>query len=216
MIPFPDLVSRVIQQESGGNPNAVNARTGASGLMQVMPATAADPGFGVKPMAWDQRFDPAEGRRFGEDYLKAMLNRYDGNVPKALAAYNWGPGNADKWSGDMSALPEETRNYITAITGSQGAQPQQPGLMQAVTQPDALSEAMQTAMNTPVPETLSIFGMDTGLDKGKLDAFAQMQQPEMTPMQAPEIRRGPGYVKQTDGLARALEAFNQTKMQRRA
>lgn len=217
MIPFPDLVSRVIRQESGGNPNAVNAGTGASGLMQVMPATAADPGFGVAPMAWDQRFDPAANRRFGEDYLKAMLNRYDGNVPKALAAYNWGPGNADKWSGDMASLPEETRNYITSITGSQGAQPQQPGLMQAVTEPDALSQAMQTAMNGPVPpETLKLFGWDTGIDQGKIGALGQLGQQDETPMQAPEIRTGPGYVKQTDGLARALEAFNATKMQRRA
>lgn len=114
------LVDAVIWQESRGNPRAVNPRTGASGLMQVMPDTARQPGFGVQPLAWESRFDPSANKRFGTQYLGAMLDRYSGDVDAALAAYNWGPGNADKWvSGgkDMSALPAETRDYITKIKG---------------------------------------------------------------------------------------------------
>lgn len=112
-----DLADRVIQQESAGNANAVNARTGASGLMQVMQATARDPGFGVKPLAWEDRFDPKENVRFGTEYLQAMLDRFDGDQTRALVAYNWGVGNADKWSGDLNDLPAETRNYVKKILG---------------------------------------------------------------------------------------------------
>ena len=115
---FDELVNKVINQESGNNPNAVNERTGASGLMQVMQATARDPGYGVAPLNWDMRFDRAANRRFGEDYLGAMINHYGGDQERALVAYNWGPGNANKWDGDRASLPEETRNYLAKILDS--------------------------------------------------------------------------------------------------
>ena len=113
----PELFTALIQQESGFNPTA-ESPVGAYGLTQVMPATAADPGWNIAPLK--NRDDPNEQIRFGADYLDAMLDRYGGSVPKALAAYNWGAGNADDWNGDMSALPEETRNYISTITGNVG------------------------------------------------------------------------------------------------
>lgn len=115
---FDNLVSRVIMQESRGDPNAVNKRTGASGLMQIMPDTARDPGFGVTPMDWNKRFDPVENRRFGTEYLRAMLKRYDGDTTKALIAYNYGVGKADRWDGNMSSLPVETQNYVRNIQGA--------------------------------------------------------------------------------------------------
>jgi hypothetical protein len=114
----PNLYLALIQQESGFNPSA-RSPVGAYGLTQVMPATAKDPGFGIRPLT--DIHDPNEQVRFGADYLAKMLDRYDGNEAKALAAYNWGAGNADKWGGtDMSALPEETRTYIRNITGNAG------------------------------------------------------------------------------------------------
>lgn len=85
----------VIQQESSGNPNAVS-RKGARGLMQLMPATARDPGYGVRPL---QNNSPEENVRLGTDYLTAMLDKYGGNVDAALAAYNAGPARADSWYG---------------------------------------------------------------------------------------------------------------------
>ena len=115
---FDELVNKVINQESGNNPYAVNSRTGAAGLMQVMQATALDPGYGVAPLNWDMRFDRAANRRFGEDYLSAMINHYGGDQERALVAYNWGPGNANKWDGDRASLPEETRNYLAKILDS--------------------------------------------------------------------------------------------------
>lgn len=87
---------------------------GALGEMQVMPKTITDPGFGVKPASDNS---PEEIARVGRDYLAAMVREYDGDVSKALAAYNWGPGNLDRavkehgpnW---LQAAPEETRSYV--------------------------------------------------------------------------------------------------------
>lgn len=82
--------------------------------MQVMPETARDPGFGVRPA---QNNSPEEFNRVGRDYRAAMQSRYDNDLAKMWAAYNWGPGNLDgaiqrhgpNW---MQALPNETREYL--------------------------------------------------------------------------------------------------------
>lgn len=112
----PNVFEHLVQQESGWNPAAVSP-TGAVGLTQALPSTARDPGFGVAPLA--DIHNPDDQLRFGAEYLAAMQGRYGGNTNKALAAYNAGPGVADKWNGtDMAALPNETQGYINNITGS--------------------------------------------------------------------------------------------------
>ncbi|WP_408953053.1 transglycosylase SLT domain-containing protein [Lysobacter sp. Hz 25] len=88
------LLPHLIQQESAGNPNAVSPK-GARGLAQVMPATGQDPGFGVTALRDNS---PEENVRFGRDYLTAMLRRYPGRPDLALAAYNAGPGVADRFA----------------------------------------------------------------------------------------------------------------------
>ena len=109
----PAIFTRQIEKESGFNPNARNEKTGATGLGQVMSATAQDPGFGVTPLR--DRLDAAENLRFSAEYMAAMLRKYDGDYRKALAAYNAGPGTVDRVGG-IPQIPE-TQDYLAKVLG---------------------------------------------------------------------------------------------------
>ena len=88
----------------------------AKGEMQVLDDVMRRPGYGVKPAKKDT---PEERARVGRDLLKAFSNKYK-TTEAALAAYNWGPGNVNKWlarGGDFNELPKETRNYIAKVRG---------------------------------------------------------------------------------------------------
>jgi hypothetical protein len=102
------LVRAVMQVESGGNPTAVS-RKGAMGLMQLMPDTALQ--MGVTKV-----FDPQENLEAGVRTLRALLVRYDGDLDKALAAYNAGTGAVDRAGG----VPRnrETRDYVRKVTNN--------------------------------------------------------------------------------------------------
>lgn len=107
----PNIFLAQVQQESGFNPNAISG-VGAQGLTQIMPDTAAQPGFGVTPFQGDV-FDPAANLDFGARYMKAMVDRYDGDYERGLAAYNAGAGTVDKAGGIPNI--EETQNYVRTI-----------------------------------------------------------------------------------------------------
>jgi len=103
----PRMIKAVIQTESAFNALAVSP-VGALGLMQLMPAVAAELG------ATDP-FDPRQNIMAGSRYLRQLLDSHRGNLRLALASYNAGPGNVAKYR----AIPpfKETQNYVKKITG---------------------------------------------------------------------------------------------------
>ena len=108
----PELIRSVVDVESAFDPQAVSP-VGAQGLMQLMPATAAE--LGVQ-----NSFDPQENLLGGSRYLKQLLDKYDGDLDRALAAYNWGQGNVDRKG--LARMPEETRNYLVKVKARLAAQ----------------------------------------------------------------------------------------------
>ena len=132
-----DVFNRIIQAESGGQQNGPNGQIltsprGAQGMAQIMPATAANPGYGVRPASPEEIATPAGNRAFGERYFQGLLKHFDGDVQKATAAYNGGPGRvgrnvqANAGQLNMAQLPQETQQYVQKVLGPgvPGAQPQ--------------------------------------------------------------------------------------------
>ena len=113
-----EIILKQVGVESSWNPRAVS-RSGAQGLMQLMPATA-------KSLGVTDPFDPRQNLDAGCRYVNLMLARYGGDYRKALAAYNWGPGNLDRlldtkpanWESGISA---QATSYLAKILGPPAA-----------------------------------------------------------------------------------------------
>lgn len=130
------LLRRLVAQESGFNPNAVS-KAGAVGLMQFMPATAAE--MNIDPT------DPEQAIPAGGEYLRKLYDKF-GSWKAALAGYNWGPGNVEKHG--LGNLPPETQKYVKAILGFQpDGEPIASGAAGAIQQ----AKAMQAAVPRETP-----------------------------------------------------------------
>jgi soluble lytic murein transglycosylase-like protein len=105
-----DLVKAVIQNESNYDPNAISS-AGAQGLMQLMPATAANLGV-------DNPMDPKENIEGGVKLLRELLNQFGGNLTNVVAAYNAGAGAVQQYGG----VPpyQETQTYVNRVLSTYG------------------------------------------------------------------------------------------------
>lgn len=116
-------MSAMEEVETGGHPDPASAigRHGEVGPLQIKPSTARKPGVkGVKSIDPKKLYDPAENRRFGEELLRGLYKQYDGDLNKAISAWNWGQGNTDKAikkHGDdwIKRPPQRTQNYFKKI-----------------------------------------------------------------------------------------------------
>lgn len=142
----PALVRAVIRTESNGNPAAVSNK-GAQGLMQLMPTTAQQ--LGVANV-----FNPQDNIEGGVKYLQQQLTRYNGDLDKALAAYNAGPGAVDRAGG----VPKykQTQEYVRKVTNSylQGAPAKSGGKSSA----SASSSASNASPARPMYQTVDSNG----------------------------------------------------------
>jgi soluble lytic murein transglycosylase-like protein len=107
----PALLAGLVKQESGFDPNA-GSPAGARGLTQLMPGTAA--GLGVTNV-----LDPVQSLDGGAKYLRAQLDAFGGDVTRALAAYNAGPGAVQRYGGVPPYA--ETQNYVRAVQANAAA-----------------------------------------------------------------------------------------------
>jgi soluble lytic murein transglycosylase-like protein len=134
----PELIRGVMRQESAFRPCAVSSK-GAVGLMQLEPSTAAD--LGVKNL-----FDPQDNILGGARLLRQLLNRYDGDLPMTLSAYNAGAGRVDAAMG-VPMIPE-TMDYVKKI-------------LEKLPSASPLKQALEKSRLTPLDTSGTQFDLDS-------------------------------------------------------
>ena len=130
-----EIFNRQLEAESGNRQfnadgSIVTSPKGAQGIAQIMPATARNPGYGIKPATPEEIATPEGNLAFGRRYKEGMLNLFNGDEEKATASYNAGPGRvqqavrmAEERGGNWKDyLPDETKNYLQKVFA--GQQPQ--------------------------------------------------------------------------------------------
>lgn len=213
--PYADLFRYVAQAESGGRDydaagRVITSPKGAKGSMQVMDATNLDPGYGVRPAADDSLEERA---RVGQDYLKAMIGNYGGDLTKGLAAYNAGPGNVDRalaaaqQAGDPNWMqylpkPQETVPYVQKIVANMGSQPGTLDRIAAVVMPSAQASPVDKKLEAdPLYQMLSGASAAASAPSEKLAADPVWQMLN-APATASESRGADGVLRlETSGTA---------------
>ena len=123
----PEVLDSLMMVESGGNPKAVSP-AGAQGLYQIMPATAANPGYNTQAITEADILDPVKSRMFAQQYLSGIQEQYPDYAPEqVLQAYNAGPGRMEAFlSGEGKPLAPETIAYANKVlSGVQQPEEQQ-------------------------------------------------------------------------------------------
>ncbi len=163
-----DIFLKLVQSESSWNPRATS-EAGAQGLVQLMPATAR--GLGVS-----NPYDPVQSLTGGARYLAQQLKRF-GSYDKALAAYNAGPGNVERYGG----IPpfKETQNYVKKILGSTGGGEAQPRAAAKVAQEKAPVDKGSRLLNTFIDLLGAtggrIFGPQSAAPRPEMTSYAEQE-----------------------------------------
>ncbi|MDP8834186.1 lytic transglycosylase domain-containing protein [Serratia marcescens] len=138
------LLRSMVITESGGDTQAVS-KAGAKGPFQLMPGTAKD--FGL---VGDDVFDPEKSAHAAARYMSQLLKMFDGDLGKALAAYNWGQGNVERKG--LGAAPQETREYVPKVLSNLP----QPGAGMAAQARQPLGGSQSTITETTHIGTLQV------------------------------------------------------------
>ena len=155
----PELFVSLVERESGFDPKAKGA-DGEIGLTQIMSETGIKPGFGVTPI--QDRNDPVDNLRFGAEYLGALIRNYEGDVSKALMAYNGGSGNVDQGTVSVGAKKYATELMngkelkVPVANGAMGKSAVSAGMKQLSDGIAALN--VKPKISAPAPRTPGGFG----------------------------------------------------------
>lgn len=203
------LLDSLMMAESGGNPRAVSS-AGAEGAYQIMPATAANPGFGVSPME-GSRFDPEASRKFAKQYLQAMIDRYNGDMEAALVAYNAGPGNADKFVAagkDYDVLPQamQTKPYVERVMGQISPQRSYERAPEGGLSTLALDPVKPRRFEPPAPVGVRDTSEDIASMLESIDPAAAPKEADMVRTVSKRAAEKQGAVDYLQGIGRAQDA----------
>ena len=172
-----ELINAVIYTESGGQSHAKSDK-GAIGLMQIMPKTAADPGYDITPLEGtkteieDQLYDVEINKAFGTEYLNMLFNRYGGDIERSMIGFNAGPTRADKYksakeikaaikSGKLNPKTKsgkwtkETLQYIEKINNYMKNPKKFPTAIKPSPRKPSVGFVEESTASEPVPEYLS-------------------------------------------------------------
>lgn len=204
--------------ESGGNPEAINKRTGAAGAYQILDSTALNPGYGVTPISLEDRFDKKKSRKFAKEYLEGIAKANPNfTTDQLIQSYHSGAGNVAKGN-----IGPEGKNYLTKFYGAMNQKPggletllAKTGLVspvEAANKNSAVSEGPGITINPnemKAKETVSDLEIEQYIRDTKPDAIAAANQytpPLPKSLESMMARSGTrSLVDDPEGFDRALD-----------